>query len=282
MADHDVGGHAPIADLLEAPSATVAREVTAAYPDLESLFRDHYECFLVPPLDEWFGFGDLVRTYADAGAKIGSPREAVAAHYAAIDHGRFSCGRQGAGPLAIHAALHVRLGDTVEMNMTRGLALITWNSIRVAHALQRIMPNRDVRLLILTDSPPEKLQDYFETKASGIDVVIERFDERKRISATIGKDDFAVDAEVVSPACKCLGDPLESHSVGSSHAAWANRRGLLSRSGTSREMSDRFDSLRRYLRSEVLASCDQSPLVSSPLDSRSDVDRPVSSKRPAM
>ena len=56
------------------------------YPTGDALFRDHFECFVAPPFDEWFGFDALPP--ADDPAR---GRRAVAEAYAAVvkaRHGR--------------------------------------------------------------------------------------------------------------------------------------------------------------------------------------------------
>ena len=62
-------------------------EMMRQYPDLESLFRDLFECYQVPPLDDWFGLSDLVRNSNGGGGTI-------ARQYASIAHAGVSamCG----------------------------------------------------------------------------------------------------------------------------------------------------------------------------------------------
>ncbi|KAK7253681.1 hypothetical protein SO694_00002228 [Aureococcus anophagefferens] len=73
----------------------------------DALFRDHFECFLAPPLDEWFGFDAL----PPAGG-----RRAVAKAYAAVDRDALvDC---GAADGELRVVVHVRLGDLIHPDLS--------------------------------------------------------------------------------------------------------------------------------------------------------------------
>ncbi|KAH8054889.1 hypothetical protein JL720_14412 [Aureococcus anophagefferens] len=58
-------------------ASTQADEIAARWPAGDALFRGHFECFLTPPLDEWFGF-DAFPPATDAARKRRAAAEAYA------------------------------------------------------------------------------------------------------------------------------------------------------------------------------------------------------------
>ncbi|KAH8050326.1 hypothetical protein JL721_11410 [Aureococcus anophagefferens] len=141
----------------------------------DALFRDHFECFLAPPLDEWFGFDALPPADDPAWG-----RRAVAETYAAVDRDAFvDC---GAADGELRVVVHVRLGDLIHpdlsANASAEVTLIEMrsegghlrNALRVVAALRARLPGRRVHTLILSDSPPETVAATLEGLDVGIHV----------------------------------------------------------------------------------------------------------------
>ncbi|KAH8094043.1 hypothetical protein JL720_4030 [Aureococcus anophagefferens] len=83
----------------------------SGWPTGDALFRDHFECFLAPPFDEWFGFDALPPADDPAWG-----RRAVAETYAAVDRDAFvDC---GAADGELRVVVHVRLGDLIHPDLS--------------------------------------------------------------------------------------------------------------------------------------------------------------------
>ena len=139
----------------------------------DAVFRDHFECFVAPPLDEWFGFDALPPADDPAWG-----RRTVAETYAAVDRDAFvDC---GAADGELRVVVHVRLGDLIHpdlsVNASAEVTLLEMrvegghlrNALRVVAELRARLPERRVHALILSDSPPETVATTLE----GLDVGI--------------------------------------------------------------------------------------------------------------
>ncbi|KAH8057160.1 hypothetical protein JL722_6801 [Aureococcus anophagefferens] len=147
-------------------------QIAARWRTGDAVFRDHFECFVAPPLDEWFGFDALPPADDPAWE-----RRAVAEAYAAVDHDAFvDC---GAADGELRVVVHVRLGDLIHPDLSvnasaTALASISMrsqgghlrNALRVVAEL-RALPGA-ASTLILSDSPPETVAASLE----GLDVGI--------------------------------------------------------------------------------------------------------------
>ncbi|KAH8069330.1 hypothetical protein JL721_6154 [Aureococcus anophagefferens] len=147
----------------------------SGWPTGDALFRDHFECFLAPPFDEWFGFDALPPADDPAWG-----RRAVAETYAAVDRDAFvDC---GAADGELRVVVHVRLGDLIHPDLSaKASAEVTLiemrsegghlrNALRVVAALRARLPGRRVHTLILSDSPPETVAATLEGLDVGIHV----------------------------------------------------------------------------------------------------------------
>ena len=90
----------------DAPDAFVA-DFAKRYATGAALFRDFFECYVVPDLDQWFALG-AIAAEASSGA---TAEAAVADAYEAAGRGAVvgACGAPGGG--ALRVAIHLRLGD---------------------------------------------------------------------------------------------------------------------------------------------------------------------------
>ncbi|KAH8057165.1 hypothetical protein JL722_6806 [Aureococcus anophagefferens] len=142
------------------------------WPTGNAVFRDHFECFVAPPFDEWFGF-DALPPADDPGWG----RRVVAETYAAVDRDALvDC---GGGELSV--VVHVRLGDLLLPDLAANASATALtsismrsqggqlrNALRVVAELRARLPGRRVHALILSDSPPETVAATLE----GLDVGI--------------------------------------------------------------------------------------------------------------
>ncbi|KAK7241990.1 hypothetical protein SO694_0001829 [Aureococcus anophagefferens] len=222
-------------DWLHAHGNPSQDEIAARWPAGDALFRGHFECFLTPPLDEWFGF-DAFPPATDAARK----RRAAAEAYAAVDRDALvDC---GAADGELRVVVHVRLGDllhpNLSVNASAEVSLLEMrvagarlrNALRVVAALRARLPARRVRALILSDSPPETVAATLE----GLDVRIHvggaRRDDASRLvdGRTAGlENDFDVSFHgaghpLVALHCMATADLL----LGPEHCGtpWAPRR----------------------------------------------------------
>ena len=147
----------------------------SGWPTGDALFRDHFECFLAPPFDEWFGFDALPPADDPAWG-----RRVAAETYAAVDRDALvDC---GAADGELRVVVHVRLGDLIHpdlsANASAEVTLIEMrsegghlrNALRVVAALRARLPGRRVHALILSDSPPETVAATLEGLDVGIHV----------------------------------------------------------------------------------------------------------------
>ncbi|KAK7253679.1 hypothetical protein SO694_00002267 [Aureococcus anophagefferens] len=203
----------------------------SGWPTGDALFRDHFECFLAPPFDEWFGFDALPPADDPAWG-----RRAVAETYAAVDRDAFvDC---GAADGELRVVVHVRLGDLIHpdlsANASAEVTLIEMrsegghlrNALRVVAALRARLPGRRVHTLILSDSPPETVAATLEGLDVGIHVGGARRDGASHLvdGRTVGlENDFDVSfhgaghplvalhcmaaADLLLGPEKCHGDP---------------------------------------------------------------------------
>jgi hypothetical protein len=144
------------------------------WPTGNAVFRDHFECFVAPPFDEWFGFDALPPADDPAWE-----RRAAAKAYAAVDRDALvDC---GAADGELRVVVHVRLGDLIHPDLSvnasaTALASISMrsqggqlqNALRVVAGLRARLSGRRVHALILSDSPPETVAATLE----GLDVGI--------------------------------------------------------------------------------------------------------------
>ena len=172
------------------------------WPTGDALFRDHFECFLAPPLDEWFGFDALPPTKKRPGGH--RVRRAVAETYAAVDRDAFvDC---GAADGELRIVVHVRLGDLIHADLVPNVSATDErpmrvegahlrNALRVVAGLRARLPGRRVRALILSDSPPETVARTLEGLDVGIRVGGARRDGASHLvdGRTVGlENDFDV------------------------------------------------------------------------------------------
>ena len=155
------------------------------YPSGDDFVRGHFECFLAPPLDEWFGF-DALPPEDDPAWE----RRAVAETYAALGREAFA-GRCGADVGDVRVIVHARLGDLI--GATHSGAVQKGNSadrvegehlrnaLRVVAALRARLPGRVVRALVLSDSPPETVAATLDGLDVGIRVGRKRRDGASRL-----------------------------------------------------------------------------------------------------
>ena len=177
-------------------------EIAARWPTGDALFRSHFECFLAPPLDEWFGFDALPPTKKRPGGH--RVRRAVAETYAAVDRDAFvDC---GAADGELRIVVHVRLGDLIHADLVPNVSATDErpmrvegahlrNALRVVAGLRARLPGRRVRALILSDSPPETVARTLEGLDVGIRVGGARRDGASHLvdGRTAGlEDDFDV------------------------------------------------------------------------------------------
>ena len=142
----------------------------------DAVFRDRFECFLTPPLDEWFGF-DALPPADDPGWG----RRAAAKAYAAVDRDALvDC---GAADGELRVVVHVRLGDLIhpDLSVNASATAVTsismrsqggqlQNALRVVAGLRARLSGRRVHTLILSDSPPETVAATLEGLDVGISV----------------------------------------------------------------------------------------------------------------
>ena len=129
------------------PAAAFREHFASLYPTGAALFRDHFECYLAPPLDAWFGFDAL----PPAGAGAWDRGDAVAETYAALGRGAVA-GACGAGPGAVRLVIHLRLGDILHLaGRAEGARLR--NALVAAAALVAALPG-PAHVAVLSDSPP--------------------------------------------------------------------------------------------------------------------------------
>ena len=165
----------------------------------DAVFRDRFECFLTPPLDEWFGFDALPPADDPAWE-----RRAVGETYAAVDRDAFvDC---GAADGELRIVVHVRLGDLIHADLVPNVSATDErpmrvegahlrNALRVVAGLRARLPGRRVRALILSDSPPETVARTLEGLDVGIRVGGARRDGASHLvdGRTAGlEDDFDV------------------------------------------------------------------------------------------
>ena len=165
----------------------------------DAVFRDRFECFLTPPLDEWFGFDALPPADDPAWE-----RRAVGETYAAVDRDAFvDC---GAADGELRVVVHVRLGDLIHADLVPNVSATDErpirvegahlrNALRVVAGLRARLPGRRVRALILSDSPPETVARTLEGLDVGIRVGGARRDGASHLvdGRTAGlEDDFDV------------------------------------------------------------------------------------------
>ena len=179
----------------------LGREVLRVYPTGDALFRDHFECFVAPPFDEWFGFDALPPADDPAWE-----RRAVAETYAAVDRDAFvDC---GAADGELRVVVHVRLGDLIhpDLSVNASATAVTsismrsqggqlQNALRVVAGLRARLPERRVRALILSDSPAETVAATLEGLDVGIRVGGARRDGASHLvdGRTVGlENDFDV------------------------------------------------------------------------------------------
>ena len=150
---------------------------TCRWPTGDALFRDHFECFLAPPFDEWFGFDALPLTDALPRGE----RRAAAEAYAVVDRDALvDC---GAADGELRVVVHTRLGDLIHPDLSvnasaTALTSISMrsqgghlrNALRVVAELRARLPGRRVHALILSDSPPETVAATLEGLDVGIHV----------------------------------------------------------------------------------------------------------------
>ena len=146
------------------------------WPTGNAVFRDHFECFVAPPFDEWFGF-DALPPADDPGWG----RRAAAKAYAAVDRDALvDC---GAADGELRVVVHVRLGDLIhpDLSVNASATAVTsismrsqggqlQNALRVVAGLRARLPGRRVHTLILSDSPPETVAATLEGLDVGISV----------------------------------------------------------------------------------------------------------------
>mmetsp|Transcript_31739 Transcript_31739/g.103154 ORF Transcript_31739/g.103154 Transcript_31739/m.103154 type:complete len:444 (-) Transcript_31739:52-1383(-) len=170
------------------------------WPTGDAVFRDHFECFVAPPFDEWFGFDALPPADDPAWG-----RRAVAETYAAVDRDALvDC---GAADGELRVVVHVRLGDLIHpdlsANASAEVTLIEMrsegghlrNALRVVAELRARLPGRRVHALILSDSPPETVAATLEGLDVGIRVGGARRDGASHLvdGRTVGlENDFDV------------------------------------------------------------------------------------------
>ena len=172
----------------------LGREVLRVYPTGDALFRDHFECFVAPPFDEWFGFDALPP--ADDPAR---GRRAVAEAYAAVDRDAWvDC---GAADGELRVVVHARLGDLIHtpggvaLRASTAAGARLRNALRVVAELRARLPERRVHALILSDSPPETVAATLEGLDVGIRVGGARRDGASHLvdGRTVGlENDFDV------------------------------------------------------------------------------------------
>ncbi|KAK7236178.1 hypothetical protein SO694_00060142 [Aureococcus anophagefferens] len=156
-----------------------------AYPSGDDFLRGHFECFLAPPLDEWFGFGALPPEDDPAWE-----RRAVAETYAALGREAFA-GGCGADAGDVRVIVHARLGDLIGAThsgaVQKGNGAFSVegahlrNALRVVAALRARLPGRVVRALVLSDSPPETVAATLDGLDVGIRVGRKRRDGASRL-----------------------------------------------------------------------------------------------------
>ena len=130
----------------------------ATFPTGASLFKDHFECFLVPDLDQWFNFDRLPPRLESEGA---SPWPAVEEAYHAVDRSGFvgTCGTAEQPP-KLRVAIHVRLGDLREKWQRAHEAVEALStSLQLAADLQHRQPvtKGKVHVLVVSDSSAAEL-----------------------------------------------------------------------------------------------------------------------------
>ena len=216
--------------------------VVATFPTGASLFKDHFECFLVPDLDQWFNFDRLPPRLESEGA---SPWPAVEEAYHAVDRSGFvgTCGTAEQPP-KLRVAIHVRLGDLrLNAQETRQAVETLSTALQLAADLQHRQPatKGKLHILVVSDSSAAELATALAKHASKrkhpvrIDVQTERrwsdgvshFDEATAIGLQpkdlaltfIGAGnplvalDCLASANVVLSAC-ATSDPLSSRPHG--------------------------------------------------------------------
>ena len=155
------------------------------YPSGDDFVRGHFECFLAPPLDEWFGF-DALPPEDDPAWE----RRAVAETYAALGREAFA-GRCGADADDVRVIVHARLGDLIGATHSGAVAKGNSadrvegehlrNALRIVAALRARLPGRVVRALVLSDSPPETVAATLDGLDVGIRVGRKRRDGASRL-----------------------------------------------------------------------------------------------------
>ncbi|KAH8088673.1 hypothetical protein JL720_6624 [Aureococcus anophagefferens] len=142
------------------------------WPTGNAVFRDHFECFVAPPFDEWFGFDALPPADDPGWGGAWSPRPtrpSTATPWST------------ALPTASSVVVHVRLGDLLLPDLAANASATALtsismrsqggqlrNALRVVAELRARLPGRRVHALILSDSPPETVAATLE----GLDVGI--------------------------------------------------------------------------------------------------------------
>ncbi|KAK7253844.1 hypothetical protein SO694_00002768 [Aureococcus anophagefferens] len=114
------------------------------YPTGAALFRDHFECYLAPPLDAWFGFDAL----PPAGAGAWDRGDAVAETYAAPSAARRPRRVRRAAPGAVRLVIHLRLGDILHL---AGRAEGARPATRSSPPLALVRRSRPRRAAVLSD-----------------------------------------------------------------------------------------------------------------------------------
>ncbi|KAH8092289.1 sulfotransferase family [Aureococcus anophagefferens] len=150
-------------------------QIAARWRTGDAVFRDHFECFVAPPLDEWFGFDALPPADDPAWE-----RRAVAETSRRRPRRFVDC---GAADGELRVVVHVRLGDLIHPDLSvnasaTALASISMrsqgghlrNALRVVAELRARLPGRRVHTLILSDSPPETVAASLEGLDVGIHV----------------------------------------------------------------------------------------------------------------
>ena len=119
--------------------------------DAPTLFRDHFECWLTPPLDAWFPFDEV--------ANGRDPKKS----YAASRRGRWiPCGRRGTD---LEVAIHLRAGDWTTNSAFLRLA----NALRILQVGLAADAEDGLHVLVVTDASPEGLASQLR-KVTGIDL----------------------------------------------------------------------------------------------------------------
>ena len=228
------------------------------FPNGTALFKDKFECFLVPNLDQWFGF---YRLPSRLKSKDASPLHAVGEAYRAVDHGSFvgTCGT-AEHPPKLRVAIHVRLGDLRGTEEGEQAVDTLATSLQLAADLQHRQPatKGTLHVLVVSDSSATELAAALAKRASKrkhpvrIDVQTERrwsdgvshFDEATTsglqpndLNLTfigVGNPLVALDclasANVVLSPC-ATSDPLFSHPHGEDGQPLNVAKDLFGRSG---------------------------------------------------